>query len=211
MKKCSICGSENQDNSLFCNQCGNRFLDICPNCRLPISSDEKYCSNCGTKLSSITFPEKTTQPYSPTDNHINGSLNVNSSSKSKKKSPRVPIYKIGAVIKILFCVLSLILGFSDAFSGWASIIVGIVQILIIVQCWYCIKLGGGRAFGIIAIVLDTISFVTCQIEAYGLVSFLAEHGISSAVNNIAMIGAFVIQLIPSFMMCFETGEQVIDE
>jgi hypothetical protein len=65
--KCQSCGTDNDDDSLFCEACGKPFpppieksaVKLCKNCGKEIKQDDTFCSNCGyavswTKQSSTT-------------------------------------------------------------------------------------------------------------------------------------------------------------
>ena len=47
--RCPQCGTDNQDNAKFCNECGYRFPQqmTCPDCGAPVEPGVKFCSNCG--------------------------------------------------------------------------------------------------------------------------------------------------------------------
>lgn len=57
MITCKICGTNNQDGSVYCKGCGKR-LDVpaqpvfCPECGKKFTEGEEFCDNCGTKLDS---------------------------------------------------------------------------------------------------------------------------------------------------------------
>lgn len=57
--KCPQCGTENQDNAKFCNECGYRFpqQNVCPSCGLPVQPGIKFCSNCGHSFVAKTAPQ----------------------------------------------------------------------------------------------------------------------------------------------------------
>ena len=51
MVKCPECGKNNNDNDLFCGNCGSKMPEpkICPYCEYE-SFDNTYCTKCGEKL-----------------------------------------------------------------------------------------------------------------------------------------------------------------
>ena len=57
--KCPQCGTENQDNAKFCNECGYKFpqQNVCPSCGLPVQPGIKFCSNCGHSFVAKTVPQ----------------------------------------------------------------------------------------------------------------------------------------------------------
>ncbi len=52
MKKCPYCGMQNEDDSLFCSECGKKMPHgrVCPHCGSGISDDDAFCANCGKKV-----------------------------------------------------------------------------------------------------------------------------------------------------------------
>lgn len=47
---CPKCGSTNNSNSKFCDQCGATLTRTCPICNSIIESDSKFCPHCGSKV-----------------------------------------------------------------------------------------------------------------------------------------------------------------
>ena len=62
VKKCSNCGAEIEDTSIFCGVCGSKTATVeekqeavtvspvCPGCQNPVTEDMIYCGGCGKKL-----------------------------------------------------------------------------------------------------------------------------------------------------------------
>ena len=52
MKKCSFCGTELNDDCIFCTECGKRLTQDkkCPNCGENVGEGDAFCRNCGKKL-----------------------------------------------------------------------------------------------------------------------------------------------------------------
>lgn len=62
VKKCSNCGAEIEDSSVFCGVCGSKAATveekqesppvspICPGCQNPVTEDMAFCEGCGKKL-----------------------------------------------------------------------------------------------------------------------------------------------------------------
>lgn len=52
MKKCPYCGSQNDNDSIFCTECGNEISQgkVCPNCGASLSEKDSFCQNCGKRL-----------------------------------------------------------------------------------------------------------------------------------------------------------------
>lgn len=59
MKKCRYCGSQNDDDSLFCSECGKKMHQgrVCPYCGSGISDDDVFCANCGKKVKELLSPD----------------------------------------------------------------------------------------------------------------------------------------------------------
>lgn len=51
MIKCSKCGSENQDSSKFCCNCGEKIGRFCESCGANVQANAKFCPDCGTRIS----------------------------------------------------------------------------------------------------------------------------------------------------------------
>ena len=50
---CQKCGSENEESSIFCFNCGEKLkttANLCPKCGVVNSSQAKFCIGCGMKL-----------------------------------------------------------------------------------------------------------------------------------------------------------------
>lgn len=58
--KCKFCGSENNDDAVYCKVCGRRMdgMISCPKCKKLIDEDSEFCNYCGTSL---------VKPSKPTD------------------------------------------------------------------------------------------------------------------------------------------------
>ena len=52
MKKCPICGIENEEQFTFCSQCGEKLDDKihCPSCNELIQKNSVFCGFCGAKI-----------------------------------------------------------------------------------------------------------------------------------------------------------------
>lgn len=52
MKRCSYCGAQNENNSVFCTECGKEFHKglVCPNCGTSLEAGDTFCSNCGKSI-----------------------------------------------------------------------------------------------------------------------------------------------------------------
>ena len=52
MKKCLNCGTECQDEDLFCPKCGAKLVNenACPKCGNPIDPKDAFCRHCGHKI-----------------------------------------------------------------------------------------------------------------------------------------------------------------
>lgn len=58
--KCEKCGNEIADNSVFCDNCGNKLpkqqKKFCGNCGAEIHNDAEFCGNCGFSVKNGIFP-----------------------------------------------------------------------------------------------------------------------------------------------------------
>lgn len=58
--KCEKCGNEIADNSVFCDNCGNKLPEqqkkFCGNCGVEINNDAEFCGNCGFSVINGTCP-----------------------------------------------------------------------------------------------------------------------------------------------------------
>lgn len=61
MKRCSYCGEQNEDDSLFCTECGKPIPQgtVCPHCGAEVSENDVFCTNCGRKLDEESTPGTT--------------------------------------------------------------------------------------------------------------------------------------------------------
>jgi len=50
MVDCPNCGRENQPNQKFCGECGTRLTSTCPNCGTANQPGQKFCGECGAAL-----------------------------------------------------------------------------------------------------------------------------------------------------------------
>ncbi len=58
MKKCPNCGTQNEDDSLFCAECGKLIPQgtVCPHCGAAINEGDAFCQNCGKKTDMDVLP-----------------------------------------------------------------------------------------------------------------------------------------------------------
>lgn len=59
MKRCSYCGAQNEDDNLFCTECGKELPKgfVCPSCGTCLDAGDKFCSNCGKKIEEQVVPD----------------------------------------------------------------------------------------------------------------------------------------------------------
>ncbi len=48
--KCPECGTENANDSNFCQECGAKLKKVCPSCGEVLDNESKFCDKCGYKL-----------------------------------------------------------------------------------------------------------------------------------------------------------------
>jgi hypothetical protein len=79
MGVCAKCGNKNQDDAVFCDQCGARLVSVgisltaeaggikCPSCGFSNVAGEFFCENCGIKLPAPepSAPEPAPDPAAP--------------------------------------------------------------------------------------------------------------------------------------------------
>ena len=56
MKKCPYCGTEVNDDSLFCTECGKEFPKglVCPHCGASMNEGDTFCTNCGKNINEVS-------------------------------------------------------------------------------------------------------------------------------------------------------------
>ena len=49
MIRCPYCGKQNDDESLFCTECGKPISqdNVCPHCGASVNDDDSFCQSCG--------------------------------------------------------------------------------------------------------------------------------------------------------------------
>lgn len=59
MKKCSNCGAQIIDDSLFCTECGKPIPQgsVCPHCGASVNEGDTFCQNCGKRVDEISSTE----------------------------------------------------------------------------------------------------------------------------------------------------------
>lgn len=58
MKKCVFCGSQLEEDSIYCSYCGKKIeYPTCPRCGTILEDESLFCSKCGIRLQDI--PEET--------------------------------------------------------------------------------------------------------------------------------------------------------
>jgi len=51
---CQKCGTDNNKENRFCNNCGDKLFKICPNCKTEIGLDSLHCAHCGANFVEAT-------------------------------------------------------------------------------------------------------------------------------------------------------------
>ena len=49
MKTCLKCGAQFDDNAQFCNNCGFKDIQFCPECGKPRTPGSLFCTGCGRR------------------------------------------------------------------------------------------------------------------------------------------------------------------
>ena len=69
MKQCPNCGTQLNDDVLFCTECGNQIPqgNVCPHCGAPVNIGDTFCQNCGEKVDEVhsSTPADSTQKKCP--------------------------------------------------------------------------------------------------------------------------------------------------
>lgn len=97
MKKCSFCGSVNEEQNIFCTSCGKKLLNsvsTCPKCKNPISPKDSFCKYCGESL-------KTKE-----DRRVSQEISKQTKPTSKRRKSRLKIslIVIGSLIGFILIV-----------------------------------------------------------------------------------------------------------
>lgn len=76
MKKCPYCGSQMNEDSIFCSGCGKKFPEgnVCRYCGASIYEGDIYCENCGKKIDEdgiVSESEPIQQIASPREDTVN--------------------------------------------------------------------------------------------------------------------------------------------
>ena len=52
MKKCPSCGTEQNDDNLFCTECGKELPKsvVCPHCGASVNEGDAFCTRCGKSI-----------------------------------------------------------------------------------------------------------------------------------------------------------------
>ena len=65
MKKCPNCGTQLNDDVLFCTECGSQISqsNVCPHCGASVNKGDAFCQNCGKKVDEVpsSTPAESTQ------------------------------------------------------------------------------------------------------------------------------------------------------
>lgn len=69
MKKCPNCGTQLNDDALFCTECGNQIPqgNVCPHCGALVNDGDIFCQNCGKKIGEVpsSVPAELTRKTCP--------------------------------------------------------------------------------------------------------------------------------------------------
>ena len=133
--KCPKCGYENPDDSLFCEECGEK-LDtqkfLCPSCKNEVRKGVKHCKTCGYELTwvdadydHIPIPvkgqlneikkvKKVEKPVIKEEESVEA---TNNESESKQKLAKDVLYYVSTGILIIGIILSIIGCFGSFMSA----------------------------------------------------------------------------------------------
>ncbi len=113
--KCKNCGSEVNQNALFCQVCGAKVEKIvkplkrtCPNCGEEIDDSTTFCPECGANV----FTGVKSQHKSPVSNSFQGQIDFNTMIK-----PSI----VALILAIILSIIGLLIGLS-----WYAFIIAII-------------------------------------------------------------------------------------
>ena len=109
--KCKNCGNENEDNSVYCSECGmvlskEPVSDVdtfCSYCGSRNYSGQEYCRVCGTRLSSKSIPTGiATEQFSATE-HVDTVISDTESPHDKRNM--IPVIAVIVITAILISIV----------------------------------------------------------------------------------------------------------
>ncbi len=137
MKKCLNCGTECQDEDLFCPKCGERLIDenVCQKCGAKIDVKDDFCRHCGHKIEkeykceqcgTVIDPEVKFCPQcgAKVENPVVSILHKKRVATSKKAAPanlmnKITFFVFSGVMILLFALV-LIGCFGDIFAMYET-------------------------------------------------------------------------------------------
>jgi len=60
--QCPQCQTENPETNKFCSECGTKISQVCPHCQSEYRPGSKFCGNCGQRLIQSTAPKPPQPP-----------------------------------------------------------------------------------------------------------------------------------------------------
>lgn len=77
MKKCHFCNTLNNDDSLFCVECGKPIPqgNVCSYCGAAINEGDTFCENCGKKIDEVLTTEEEPSKEKPKCPHCGAAVN----------------------------------------------------------------------------------------------------------------------------------------
>jgi predicted ATPase/class 3 adenylate cyclase/regulation of enolase protein 1 (concanavalin A-like superfamily) len=113
--RCPECNSEIQAEDKFCRECGAKISPICPNCGCEVSHKDKFCPECGTKLGESTKTEKVLTP--PKLEDMRERLYIPESIRQRRDAAELEIQGENRLVTALFADIS---GFSHLSNQHSS-------------------------------------------------------------------------------------------
>lgn len=109
--KCIKCGSENAENSIYCEKCGEKLekIRICNNCGNTLSSGAIYCNICGKKYEESEKEVKS-------ENEFISNFKDNSTSQNNVDQKQIKRRRRGTEQFISFCAFCIAELTSDIFT-----------------------------------------------------------------------------------------------
>ena len=115
--KCPKCGFENSDDSLFCEECGEKF-DVqkfaCPGCGAEVRKGAKHCGKCGHNLAWVDV-DYNDIPIPMKDSQVSKPVTKNEVTTKSAPKTKVDIFKIIRLSVLCLGVFFIFIGLFGAF------------------------------------------------------------------------------------------------
>lgn len=120
MIKCQFCGTELEDNALFCHECGAKVgtypadeveeqVRTCSSCGAELNPGVKFCSQCGASVSGDPAPETSASPSGIDTQQIRNSAKQMTENITAKVKANPKLYGIIAAVVVVIIVLIIVI------------------------------------------------------------------------------------------------------